>query len=85
MAQQTINVGTVANDGTGDKLNLAMSKINNNFDDLYENKEPSIDFGSPSQYFNGNKEWKNLDLTAVTGLQSALDSKYPRAVSPALD
>ena len=35
MAQQTINVGTTANDGTGDKLRHAFIKINSNFDDLY--------------------------------------------------
>jgi hypothetical protein len=35
MAQQTINVGSAANDGTGDKLRTAFTKINSNFDELY--------------------------------------------------
>lgn len=35
MAQQTINIGTVANDGTGDTLRTAGSKINDNFSELY--------------------------------------------------
>lgn len=34
-AQQTINVGSVANDGTGDTLRSAMQKSNANFTDLY--------------------------------------------------
>lgn len=34
MALQTINVGLIANDGTGDDLREAFIKINQNFDDL---------------------------------------------------
>ncbi len=35
MGQQTINIGTVANDGTGDPLRDAFDKINDNFTELY--------------------------------------------------
>lgn len=35
MARQTINVGTAANDGTGDTLRAASQKINSNFIELY--------------------------------------------------
>ena len=35
MAQQTLNVGTNANDGTGDTLRVAMQKVNENFTELY--------------------------------------------------
>jgi hypothetical protein len=35
MAQQTINLGTVPNDGTGDPLRTAMDKVNDNFTELY--------------------------------------------------
>jgi len=35
MAKQTINIGSVANDGTGDPLRTAFDKINDNFDELY--------------------------------------------------
>lgn len=34
-AQQTINIGTVANDGTGDTLRAAFDKANDNFTELY--------------------------------------------------
>ena len=35
MAQQTLNVGSNANDGTGDTLRNAMIKVNDNFTELY--------------------------------------------------
>lgn len=37
MTQQLINIGSVANDGTGDPLRTAMNKVNQNFTDLYTN------------------------------------------------
>ena len=36
MARQNINIGTTANDGTGDKLRVAFDKVNDNFIELYE-------------------------------------------------
>ncbi len=35
MAQQNLNIGTTANDGTGDTLRVAMDKVNDNFDEIY--------------------------------------------------
>ena len=35
MTQQVINIGASANDGTGDPLRQAFTKINNNFSELY--------------------------------------------------
>lgn len=35
MPRQTINTGTIANDGTGDTLRQAATKINQNFQELY--------------------------------------------------
>ena len=35
MAQQTIGIGSSANDGTGDPLRTAFTKINANFTELY--------------------------------------------------
>ena len=34
MAIQTVNIGTIANDGTGDDLREAFVKVNNNFSEL---------------------------------------------------
>lgn len=39
MAQEIIGVGTTANDGTGDVLRDAFIKTNNNFTEIYTNKE----------------------------------------------
>lgn len=35
MAKQVINIGTLANDGTGDTLRASLGKCNSNFDELY--------------------------------------------------
>jgi hypothetical protein len=37
MAQQSINLGTTANDGTGDTLRAAGLKVNTNFNEVYSN------------------------------------------------
>jgi len=36
MAKQIINIGTSANDGTGDKIRNAFAKVNSNFTELYD-------------------------------------------------
>ena len=38
MAKQTINIGTTANDGTGDQLRAAFDKVNDNFTELYDDE-----------------------------------------------
>jgi hypothetical protein len=42
MAKQTINIGTSANDGTGDPLRTAFDKINDNFTELYTDDEGDV-------------------------------------------
>ena len=42
MAKQTINVGSSANDGTGDKNRVAFQKTNANFTELYDTKVESV-------------------------------------------
>ena len=37
MSQQIINVGSVANDGTGDAIRTSFTKVNQNFQELYGN------------------------------------------------
>lgn len=39
MSKQTINIGSFPNDGTGDPLRTAFTKTNQNFTEVYENKE----------------------------------------------
>ena len=58
MAIQTINIGTIANDGTGDNLRVAFQKVNQNFETLDERFIPSFDaanLGSGTTVFY-NKE-----------------------------
>lgn len=42
MAKQTIGIGTLANDGTGDPLRTAGTKINENFSELYLAQTASV-------------------------------------------
>ena len=43
MAKQTINIGTTANDGTGDPLRTAFDKVNDNFTELYSDDAGDVD------------------------------------------
>lgn len=43
MAQQLINIGTTANDGTGDPLRTAFNKINTNFTEVYSNITAAVE------------------------------------------
>lgn len=47
MAKQIVNVGTSANDGTGDTLRVSQQKANNNFDDLYDMGGVNITVNNP--------------------------------------
>jgi len=47
MAKQTINIGSTANDGTGDPLRTAFQKINDNFAELYGDDSSADTFSSP--------------------------------------
>lgn len=65
MAQQIINVGAAANDGTGDTLRGAFIKTDDNFDELYTGKENTITAGTTSQYYRGDKTFQTLNKSAV--------------------
>lgn len=55
MAQQLINVGTTANDGTGDPLRTAFNKINTNFTEVYSNITAAVEVSSDtSPQLGGN-------------------------------
>ena len=43
MAVQTINIGNIANDGTGDDLRVAFAKVNSNFTDIDSRVAAAID------------------------------------------
>ena len=54
MAQQTLNIGSNANDGTGDTLRVAMDKVNDNFNELYA-----------SPLFSGNLLFTGNEISAT--------------------
>ena len=54
MAQQTLNIGSNANDGTGDTLRVAMDKVNSNFNELYA-----------SPLFSGNLSFSGNEISAT--------------------
>jgi len=49
MTQQIIDVGTVANDGTGDSLRTAFIKTNDNFTELYNQVQTNPPTSSSGQ------------------------------------
>ena len=62
MAQQNLNLGTNANDGTGDDLRSAMTKVQANFTDLYTNVNELISETAVNSQisFSGNKMFSNV-------------------------
>ncbi len=93
MAKQTINIGTVAGDGTGDPLRTALDKVNDNFDELYTAESAAAahiaDTDNPHEVSKADVGLGNCDNTSdlnkpvSTAAQAALDLKAPLA-SPAL-
>ena len=73
MTKQVVNTGTVANDGTGDGLRTAFTKVNSNFNELYVNTENSYNQAnialSAANNISSNSEFKSITLTntGVTG------------------
>ena len=84
MAQQNINIGAAANDGTGDPLRTAFDKSNQNFTELYEFTNGFIDY---------NDTTGNVTLTANTwtdipndGLGASTNKTYkPEGVTEFMD
>jgi len=48
MAQQVINIGTVAGDGTGDTLRDSQRKVNENFSEVYTRYAPNLGLATPT-------------------------------------
>jgi len=64
MAQLNINIGSNANDGTGDDLRAAMVKINTNFTELYSSSPVSSQISITGNEIFTNQSNANLKLTA---------------------
>ena len=62
MTKQTINIGSSANDGTGDPLRTAFTKINENFTELYGGDS---DASTVLEHDSSPKLAGNLDTTTI--------------------
>jgi hypothetical protein len=68
MAKQTINIGTVANDGTGDTLRDAFDKANDNFTELYASGGGGGDLvDDTSPQLGGNLDLNGNRITGSAG------------------
>ena len=78
MAKQTINVGTSANDGTGDPNRTAFQKINANFTELYDGQDPanliSTDPDNAIELGTDGKLWSGGGVGSVGTLQQVTDN-----------
>ena len=69
MAQQIINIGTSANDGTGDTLRTAGGKLNNNFTELYSRVPYSLPIATEIT-LGGVKVGSTLQINSTSGVLS---------------
>jgi hypothetical protein len=70
MAKQIINVGTTANDGTGDKVRDAFIKVNSNFDELYDEGGANITVNNPVTSTETTLDTALADLVGGGGTQT---------------
>ncbi len=82
MAQQTINIGNLVNDGLGDDLRTAFQKVNANFSDLYTSITPTArnigisGEGLFAQKVGNEFQFKNI----VAGTKLTLDAYDNRII-----
>ena len=63
MAQQVINIGGSANDGTGDPLRTAFTKANQNFAELYAKSAAGSNLDLSDNKIEATNSNGNLELT----------------------
>ena len=84
MAKQVIGIGTVANDGTGDTLRVSMDKVNDNFTEVYDDKDFLLEqTGWASYADNSYTSGSPLELTSgatssfINRAKTIVDSQIP--------
>lgn len=80
MAQQTINIGAAANDGTGDPARTAFGKVNDNFTELYAQSGHGVigstvttkqdDYAPDGWSACRTLRWNGAGSTGITGFDS---------------
>jgi hypothetical protein len=63
MVQQVISVGTTANDGTGDPLRTAFTKINQNFTEVYAKDAIGANFDFTQNTLSSTNTNGNIQLS----------------------
>jgi len=76
MARQTINIGTTANDATGDTLRTGGLKINQNFSELYDLLGgDSISVGQTPRFTDSGLDFPGITHTLKVGFIEPLSSQ----------
>jgi hypothetical protein len=81
MAKQVINVGTSANDGTGDPNRTAFQKINANFTELYDGEGA----GTLQQVTDNGKRTTNEIISTTSSLVRGSLAKISILTVPSQD
>lgn len=90
MTQQTINIGSAPNDGTGDPARTAFTKVNNNFTELYAtatNQAPAgttgqIQYKATSSTFGGFTASGDATINTSTGAVAVSNVTYVPNLEP---
>jgi hypothetical protein len=100
MAKQTVNIGAAANDGTGDNLRVSFDKINDNFDELYDDSmfwgeysatletidfSKTITFGTPAALIIPDPATITINVGATAKIGAAVLIYYGGETEPNLD
>jgi hypothetical protein len=82
MVQQVINIGSAANDGTGDPLRTAFTKANQNFTELYGRGAAGANFDFTDNTLSSTNTNGNIELSPNgTGTVVVQDDKFMIATS----
>lgn len=78
MAQEIINIGATANDGSGDPLRVAFEKVNNNFTQLFSNGFSTLEAVTTG---NTTQELFSIDANLFTEGTFQINSVDPNSQS----
>ena len=86
MAKEIINIGTTPNDGTGDPLRTAFTKVNENFTELYDTADTQdLDFTGDSGTGAVELDSQTLNLVGTNGVQTTASGQTITIDTSSLD
>lgn len=86
MAKQTINIGTTANDGTGDPIRSAFDKTNDNFTELYDGAgvaDDSVTFAKLSDRYTAKVDKSDTSGTVSIDWSAATTFEFTASLTGA--